>query len=184
MGDDAKKGSEGAKSESSSQDSKLDTLIAAITSMRQQMDNLEQKSQSQEDWRTKLEARLAGENLSDDKSEGDKGTSEDARKEVETQPVETNNVSDNGNNRVNDDDSHNDNNDQPQYALITQGSATVGTKELNIKVGLGTKKEVKEFKSAQEHLTKFRKTIDIRYQRYRKQIEETDDADELKALKE
>ena len=129
------------------------------------MDNLEQKSQSQEDWRTKLEARLAGENPSDDKSEGGKGSSEDARTEVETQPVETNNVSDNGNDGVNDDDSHNDSNDQPQYALITQDSATVGTKELKIKVGLGKKTEVKDFKHAQDHLTKFRKTIDIRYRR-------------------
>ena len=49
---------------------------------------------------------------------------------------------------------------------------------------MGTSKGVKDFKGAREHLTKFRKTLDIRYTRYRKQIDETDDADELKALME
>ena len=97
MGDEAKKDSEGAKSGPSSTDSKFDTLLAAINSMTQKIDNLEKKSQSQEDWKAKMEAKLAGEVTNDEKSEGEKDSSEDARTEEETPAVETNNVSDSGN---------------------------------------------------------------------------------------
>ena len=126
---------------------------------------------------TKLQEKLTGEKSSEDRSESEDVNPTETRTVSETHTGTTNNVSE----VPRDTDSQNGDNTQ-EYVLIVKSSAKKGTKELNIIRGLGTKKEVIEFKKKQDHLTKFRKTIDSRFIRYRKQIEDTDDADELKAL--
>ena len=180
MGDEQKKESEGAKLGTPAAEPTLGAILAAINSMSQRMESLEKKSQSQDDWKAEMEKKLASEVNSEEKGEGEKGSQEETKTEEEVPAaITTNNVDNSGNNSNVESESQNGNNEHPKYILIHQGSATVGTPELVIKVGKGSTKEAKVFKDAQDHLTKFRKTLDIRYNRYKKQIEDTDDDDEI-----
>ena len=175
MGDEGKKESEGVKSGADALAAKLDSLIASIARMDQRMETFEKESGEMKAKLAKEETKVTSEEVKDNTEE---------RQVAVTQVAAAGNVRDNSDNSNLERDSQNANNDPLTYKLIHPGSATVGTLELDIIRGLGTRKGVIDFKDAQEHLSKFRRSVESRYSKYKRQIEESEDADEIKDLME
>ena len=68
------------------------------------------------------------------------------------------------------------------YALIVKGGASLGTKELEIIVGHGNKKEVAAFKKVQQEVSRLRGRSEMRLRKWNKQIEDTENPEMLKCI--
>ena len=88
MGDKEKVNGEGAKPEPVLSNTTLDTLLAAITGLQTQMNQIQQESKSQKDTIADVKLNLAGGKSSEGVGEKDKeepAESTETRKEIETQ---------------------------------------------------------------------------------------------------